>query len=243
MLTDEKRKEFEQLAGDTEGRALLQSLLAQADTTVKERDREGTVYKDAPPWAQALIARLDALETTVKAPMDPASMMDAGATEADDALAKMDADMGMGDGEPEGDEGMLDDEGFADLIVQKLMAALDARLTQVEQKMDIEKKMNGYLGEMKTLLQPAQQAVAKDDARAKEIAELQARLKSLEGDQPRAARAASWNTQTWEAIAGAGIPVTKEQAAALATQQTNQPPAGLSSPIEIAAHKALWGDS
>lgn len=245
MLTDEKRKEFEQLAGDTEGRALLQSLLAQADTTVKERDREGTVYKDAPPWAQALIARLDALETTVKAPMDPASMMDAGATEADDALAKMDADMGMGDGEPEGDEGMLDDEGFADLIVQKLMAALGPML-------DLEKKMTGYLGEMKAMLQPQ---TAKDDARASEAAtykqatdellssvlDLQKRLKSLEGDQPRAARTASMHTQVWEAIAG--IPVTKEQAAALATQQANQPPAGLSSPIEIAAHKALWGNS
>lgn len=233
MLTDEKRKEFETLAGDDEGRALLQQLISQADTTVKERDREGTVYKDAPPWAQALIARLDALEVTVKAPMAPASMMDAGATEEDDALAKMDADMGMGDAEPEGDEGMLDDAAFADLIVQKLMAAIGPML-------ELEKKMTGYLGEMKAMLQPQ---TAKDDARAKEIADLQARLKSLEGDQPRAARAASWNAQTWEAIAGAGIPVTKEQAVALATQQANQPPAGLSSPIEIAAHKALWGDS
>lgn len=233
MLTDEKRKEFEALAGDTEGRALLQQLLSQAETTTKAADQAGAIYKDAPPWAQALIARLDALETTVKAPMAPASMMDAGATEEDDALAKMDADMGMGDGEPEGDEGMLDDAAFADLIVQKLMAALGPML-------DLEKKMTGYLGEMKAMLQPQ---TAKDDARAKEIADLQARLKTLEGDQPRAARAGLvggvWGDLT-------GLQVTKERAEQIREQVqqfNNPPPAGLSSPIEIAAHKALWGDS
>lgn len=228
MLTDEKRKEFEALAGDTDGRALLQQLLSQAETKTKELDQAGAIYKDAPPWAQALVARLDALETTIKAPMPPAEMVEAGDTEADDGAAELEAETMA---EEPGD--LLDDEGFADMIVTKLMAAIGPML-------ELEKKMTGYLGEMKAMLQPQ---TAKDDARAKEIAELQARLKSLEGDQPRAARAASWNAQTWEAIAGAGIPVTKEQAAVLATQQANQPPAGLNGPIEIAAHKALWGDS
>lgn len=230
MLTEEKKKEFEALAGDTEGRALLQQLLSQAETTTKAADQAGAIYKDAPPWAQALIARLDALETTVKAPMPPEEMMEAGDTEADDGLAEMEA-------ETMADDDLMDDEGFADMIVSKLMAAIGPLL-------EIEKKVGGYLSEMKGLLpQMAQQQATKDDARAKEIADLQARLKSLEGDQPRAARGASMHAQVWEAIAGAGIPVTKEQAAVLATQQANQPPAGLSGPIEIAAHKALWGDS
>lgn len=242
MLTKEKREEFEALAGDTDGRALLQQLLSQAETKTKELDHAGAIYKDAPPWAQALIARLDALETTVKAPMPPAEMVEAGDTEADDGMAEMEAET-MAD-EP---SDLLDDEGFADMIVTKLMAAIGPML-------ELEKKMTGYLGEMKAMLQPQ---TAKDDARAKEIAELKAvaeagaragaalaeRLKSLEGDQPRAARGASMHAQVWESIAGAGIPVTKEQAAVLATQQANQPPAGLNGPIEIAAHKALWGDS
>lgn len=228
MLTPEKRKEFEQLAGDDEGMALLKELLTRAETTTKAADQAGAVYKDAPPWAQDLARRLDALETTVKAPMPPEEMIEAGATEADDGLAELEAET-MAD-EP---SDLLDDEGFADMIVTKLMAAIGPML-------ELEKKMTGYLGEMKAMLQPQ---TAKDDARAKEIADLQARLKTLEGDQPRAARGTSMHAQVWEAIAGAGIPVTKEQAAVLATQQTNQPPAGLSGPIEIAAHKALWGDS
>lgn len=209
MLTEEKKKEFEALAGDTEGRALLQALLAQAETTTKELDQAGAIYKDAPPWAQDLARRMEVLEATVKAPMPAEEMMEAGDTEVMDGAAELET---MDDGASD----LLDDEGFADLIVTKLVAALGPML-------ELEKKMTGYLGEMKAMLQPQ---VAKDDERSREIAalkaameqgakdgaELAARLKTLEGDQPRAARSplvgGVWGDLT-------GIPVTKEQAAAL----------------------------
>lgn len=233
MLTKEKREEFEALAGDTEGRALLQQLLSQAETTTKAADQAGAVYKDAPPWAQALVAEVQTLNERVKAvetkaPMPPEEMVEAGATEMADGVEEL-AEETME--EPASD--LLDDEGFADLIVSKLVSVLGPLL-------ELEKKMAGWAGEIKAALPQMTQQTAKDDARAREIADLRERLKTLEGDQPRAART-SMHAQVWEAIAG--IPVTKEQAAALATQQTNQPPAGLSGPIEIAAHKALWGDS
>lgn len=237
MLTDEKRKEFEALAGDTEGRALLQQLLAQAETTTKAADQAGAVYKDAPPWAQALIARLDALEVTVKAPMPPAAMMEAGDTEADDGLAELEAET-VAD-----DPGLLDDDGFADLIVTKLVTALGPLL-------ELEKKMAGWASEIKAGLPQMQQQMAqKDDERAREITALkeanvdqERRLKTLEGDQPRAART-SLTAGVWGDLTSAGIPVTKEQAAVLATQQPGQQaPAGLTNPAEVDAYKLIFGN-
>jgi hypothetical protein len=239
MLTKEKQDELLALAGDVDGQVFLKGLLSRATTTVKEADEAGAIYKDAPPWAQALVARLDALETTVKAPMPPAEMVEAGDTEADDGLAELEADMGMGDeADPELD-GL-----FANVAQIKSDVAELKALVSAIGRLD---EMHKMLGELKgTWPQYTAQVAQKDDARAQQIATLeqqiadqQMRLKTLEGDQPRAARslaAGVWGDLT-------GIPVTKEQAAALATQQANQPPAGLSGPIEIAAHKALWGDS
>lgn len=237
MLTDEKRKEFEALAGDDEGRALLTQLLAQAETTTKAADRAGAVYKDAPEWAQDLARRLDALEVTIKAPMSPESMMEAGDTETDDGMAEMDAET-----DPDAAGDLMDDEGFADLIVQKLMAAIGPML-------ELEKKVAGYLDNMKGMLQPV---AAKDDARAKEIAELKAvaeagaragaalaeRLKALEGEQPRAAR--SLHAGIWGDLTG--ITVTKEQADALTAQPPGTAPAGLNDPAEIGAYKLIFGN-
>ncbi len=224
MLTDEKRKEFEALAGDDEGRALLQSLLATAQATTKAADEAGAVYKDAPAWATALIGRIDALEATVKAPMPPVEMEEAGATEEADGLAELDADLGLGD-EPV-DEGM-DDGAFADMIVEKLVAALGPML-------ELEKKMTGYLGEMKTMLQPSPAMQQKDDARVKAVEAIDARLKELEGGQPRSMNVSAWHQLT-------GIPVTKEQAQAITAKQANEVPAGLSEQ-EQGAYTLIFGD-
>lgn len=228
MLTDEKRKEFETLAGDSEGRALLQSLLAQAETTTKAADAAGAVYKDAPPWAQDLARRLGALETTVKAPMPAEEMVEAGATEMADGveeLAEEPMDEAAGD--------LLDDEGFADLIVSKLLAQLGPLL-------ELEKKMAGWAGEIKAgLPQMQQQFAQKDDARAQEIADLRERLKALEGDQPRRH---SLTAGVWGDLTGTGIPVTKEQAAVLAVQQPQQQaPAGLNG-AEADAYRLIFGN-
>lgn len=231
MLADEKRKEFEVLAGDDEGRALLQSLLATAQATTKAADEAGAVYKDAPAWAQALITRIDALEAREKAAPPPP------AAEEADPTAVLDADLGLGDEPAVADEGaadMLDDDGFADLIVQKVVAALGPML-------ELEKKMTGYLGEMKAMLQsqPAQQQ--KDDARAKELADLaaanvtlEARLKALEGDQPRGLHASVWGSLT-------GIAIDPAQAAAITAKQAPDIPAGLNEQ-ERGAYALIFGE-
>lgn len=219
MLTDEKKKEFEALAGDAEGRALLEGLLAQAATTVKSNDDAGAVYKDAPAWAQALITRVEAFEERLKA-MPPMAADEAAAT--DDDLAALETE--------EADDGGMDDEAFADLLVQKLVAALGPML-------DLEKKVAGYLDSMKGMLQPVQQ---KDDARAKEIADLQARLKDLEGGQPRVRT--SLASEVWGQLSG--VQVTKEQAGAI----TAKTPAGGDmpqnlTPQEQGAWNLIWGDN
>jgi len=235
MLTPEKQKEFESLADSDEGRALLTRLLTQASTTVKAADDAGAVYKDAPVWAQALLGRLDGMEAQLKAFPPVAAAADEQAAAEDDDLAAMEtetADDGMG----------MDDEGFADMIVDKLFARLGPML-------DLEKKVAGYLDSMKGMLQPMQQ---KDDARAQELATLQVavdagakagaalaeRLKALEGDLPRGAL--SYRADVWQALSG--IPVTKEQAAALTTKQTPGVPAGLNG-AEADAYKLIYGDS
>lgn len=230
MLTDEKKKEFEALAGDAEGRALLEGLLAQAATTVKANDDAGAVYKDAPAWAQALITRVEAFEERLKAfppkppadtvPMDPEDDPALGGDSGADEDMEGDTGDGMG----------MDDEGFADLLVQKLMAALGPML-------DLEKKVAGYLDSMKGMLQPVAQ---KDDARAQEIAALNARLKELEGVQPRART--SFANEVWGSLSG--VPVTKEQAKAI----TAQTPAGGDmpqnlTPQEQGAWNLIWGDN
>lgn len=228
MLTDEKRKEFESLAGDADGRALLAQLLTQTQAQVKEADTAGVVYKDAPEWAQALIARIDALEAHEKAA--PPTEEPAPETGVEGDLGDADlAALDEGGDNPDAAGDMMDDEGFADLIVQKLVAALGPML-------DLEKKMTGYLGEMKAMLAPAQQ---KDDTRAREIADLQARLKELEGGQPRART--SLASGLWGGLTG--VEVTKEQADKLKVKAALEAaPAGLSG-AEADAYKLIFGDS
>jgi hypothetical protein len=229
MLTDEKKEEFARLAVEPEGRALLEQLLAQAETTVKENDAAGAIYKDAPAWAQDLARRLDAIEATVKAPMPPTEMVEAGETEAEDGAEELAAET-MDDGAAD----VLDDDGFAQLIVDKLVAAIGPML-------ELEKKMTGYLGEMKAMLQPVAQ---KDDARAQELAALQAtnaaldaRLKELEGNQPRQARLAS---QVWEGLTG--VQLSAAQAAQLTAKEApgGMPP-GMSEQ-EQGAYQLIFGN-
>lgn len=166
MLTEEKRKALEALAPD-----LLDSLLAQVETQKSAADDAGAVYKDAPAWAQALIARIDALEATktVKADMPPPEMVEAGATELADGAMEEAAEP-----EPEMDDGPLLTEADLSAIAQAVVAALAPAL-------DIEKKMRGYVDEMKGMLGGG--LATKDAA----IAELTTRVGALEGDQPTAA--------------------------------------------------------
>lgn len=167
MLTEEKRKALEALAPD-----LLDSLLAQVETQKTAADDAGAVYKDAPAWAHALIARIDALETattTTKAEMPPPEMIEAGATEMADGAVEEAAEP-----EPEMDDGPLLTEADLAAIAQAVVAALAPAL-------DIEKKMRGYVDEMKGMLGGG--LATKDAA----IAALTTRVGALEGEQPTAA--------------------------------------------------------
>lgn len=168
MLTDEKQKEFAALAGDQEGREFLTGLLATVAATDKAAGA-AAVYKDAPAWAQDLARRLDALEAA-KAPMPPEEMVEAGATEVEDGMGEM--------AEPELDDGPLLGEADIAAIAQAVVAAIGPAL-------DLEKKMAGYLNEMKGMLAPA--SAAKDDA----VALLAAQVAELRGDMPRAAKEAA----------------------------------------------------
>lgn len=228
MLTDEKKKEFEALAGDEEGRALLEGLLAQAATTVKANDGAGAVYKDAPPWAQALVTRLDGLEERLKAfppKAAPAAAMD---PEDDPALG---GDSGVdegAEGEPPLDTGGgadgMDDQAFAAMLADAVAAKLGPML-------DLEKKLVGYLNEMKGMVQPA----TKDDERARQLGALDARLKELEGGQPRSLASGVWGQLS-------GTPVTKEQATQLAAKPAGAVPAGISDPVEVDAYRLIFGE-
>lgn len=231
MLTDEKRKEFEALAADDEGRALLESLLNQAAATTKEADAAGAIYKDAPGWAQDLARRMGVIEERVKAfPPAAADTMAAAADEeaagATDDLAALDAET-ADDGTM--DAGGMDDEAFASMLADRIVKAIAPLF-------DIEKKMRGMVDELKGSLAPM---AAKDDTRASEIAAINARLKELEGDQPRAR--ASLAGGVWGDLTG--IPVTKEQAAAIGAT----PAGGGASPVglneaEAGAYKLIYGE-
>lgn len=241
MLTDAKRKEITDLVeGDEEARGWLAQSLGIAGAMLKAADDAGAVYKDAPTWAQDLAQRLGALEAAYKAPMPPEAMIEAGDTEAADGTEELDADLGMGDA-PDGDEGdvsdALDDEGFADMLVQKLLAALAPVL-------DIEKKIAGHADAIKGGVgqMMGQYTAKKDDEAAQlrtQVADLQMRLKALEGEQPRAR--ASMAGSVWGDLTG--MVVTKEQAAALgAVLGDGAPPPGLNA-AEAGAYELIFGNS
>lgn len=202
MLTDEKKKEFETLAGDAGGREFLSSLLATVAATDKTAQEQAT-FKDAPEWAQGLLSEVRSLSERVKAfetkaPMPPEEMIEAGETEVEDGL--------------EEDPALLDDGGADEpfltaadvqMIVQGVSEAL---ATTILPQMDLEKKMAGYLNEMKGMLTPAQQ---KDDERSAEIATLKERLAILEGEQPVSVKNAIYTARTPEHL-GVEVPAGLE---------------------------------
>lgn len=92
------------------------------------------------------------------------------------------------DDERDGDAAIIT-AAEAQLIAQAVVEALAPMMAELKAGMDIEKKMSGYVNEMKGMIGGVAQ---KDDTRAQEAAALQAqiaeltkRLKTLEGDAPR----------------------------------------------------------
>ena len=174
-----KRKELEQLAADQPD--LLQSLLARVEQTDKAA-QANAVYKDAPEWAQALISQVTDLAEKVKAfeakaPMAPAEMEETGATEMADGMAEEEA---AGEAEMEYDEGPLFGPEDAAVIAQAVVEALAPLLGEMKAAMNFEKKMQDAMAEIKAGW--GGQLAQKDSA----LAELDTRVKALEGEQPRA---------------------------------------------------------
>lgn len=184
LTLKERRMSDEKLAAAKAlfGEQLLSELLATVATTDKAAQDQGLAYKD--DQIAALRAEVEALKATVKAltapaettekaapPPPEAEMAEADVAEADVAEAEM----------AEADDGPILGPADAQLIAEAVMAVIAPQL-------DLEKKMAGYLNEMKAMLAPQ---AAKDDERAREIAALRERLAALEGDMPRAAKEAA----------------------------------------------------
>lgn len=231
MLQPEKDALLAELLGGRESEA-YKAATATIATTDKAAQDQGVAYKDAPPWAQALLTRLDALEATVKAPMPPAAMIAAGTTEADDGMAEEDAaaaDEAADDGE---EESILTDaelDAIADRVADRLMARFDD-ITSRMASVDDELKTRGY-SRMKEAAAEALQGVVTT------VTAIDGRLKELEGGQPR-----SMHSQVWGDLTGQ-VEVTKAQAQALSAKgapDANSIPEGLSEQ-ERGAYALIFG--
>lgn len=194
-VDETKKQEFKALGGDA---ALLDQMLTTTAKDDAQAQAAAVAFKDAPEWAQAILARLEALEATTKAAgdMPPAEMVEAGETEALDGMAEEAIEEPMDDGRVY----------VGDMDPVEYWQQMDERVARIEAKLDFDKKMSAAISELKAMFAPV---AAKDDARAQEIATLKAqqaaldaRLKELEGEQPKAA-------------SGAGIPVAADFAAQL----------------------------
>lgn len=124
-MTPEKLKAaLEKLGGSPEARAVMQDIIAAAQTREKEADAAGVAYKEAEATAE-------------KAPMPPAEMIEAGATEVAD---------GEAEAEPEADDMMLTDAEItliADRVAERLMGAIEGISAKMA-AVDEELKGRGY---------------------------------------------------------------------------------------------------
>lgn len=169
MLTAEKDELLAQLLGGRESDA-YKAATAQATKADEEGRSAGVAFKDAPEWAQVIINRIEALEATTKAvaekaPMDPAEMVEAGATELEDGEAE----------EAEGESDNLLSPGeiqaIADAVAATLMGAIDG-LSAKMAEVDNELKGRGYqrMKEFPAELEKLSATLATIDATVKELA-------------------------------------------------------------------------
>ena len=201
MLTDEKKKEFASLAADPEGMALLESLLSQAQRTDKEAQDRQAVYKEAPAWAQALVAEVATLKAAMppqlakaQPPAKTPQPADAGSAPEDESTELEDQlDGGQDEGQEDAEEASGDYVG--DMSPTEFMGLLQSAISDALQpiikSLDIAGKMGDHVNELKTMIGGQQQAAAaqKDDTLAQmqeRISALDASLKELQGDQPHA---------------------------------------------------------
>lgn len=229
VLAPEKIAEYrEKAAGNPEALAMLDTLLATAQKDDEQAQARNVVYKEGLPQE----IEIGGVVYTVKA-FPPAaeeeteSVVEVEAEQADDGMAEEVVEEVV-----EEDAGM-DDAAFAQLIARAVVEALTPLL-------DIEKKMAGHMGELKTALSGF--GAQKDDAaaaQAAQLAQLQAQVKELTGDLPDSIMGGARNF--YRASESPLTQLTTEGAAKV-KELTNQLPAGLTDPSEIAAYNLIFGN-
>lgn len=186
MLTEEKRKEFERLAADPDGVALLESLLEQAQRTDKEaQDRQATFKEaraEAPAWAQALFDEVATLKAAVAVVPEADAATEDEATEPEDQL-----DGGADEAQEDAEEASGDYIGDMSPteFMGLLQSAIGTALQPIIKSLDIAGKMGEHVNELKGML--AGQQAQKDDTLAKvqeQLSALDASVKELQGEQP-----------------------------------------------------------
>lgn len=202
MLTAEKQKEWDALAaGNPEMAEMMLGLLKQTAATDKAAQgrvafKEQQASQQAPAVPQEIVVN----GVTYKAmPMAEEKAPPPAAAEMADMAAE-DADMDAA--EDAATDGM-DDAGFAQLVAKAVIDALAPML-------DMEKKMAGYVSEMKGLLAggatkevavPAVATPAQSDLLTKmqqQLAAFETQLKELSGDQPAAVPGSNRSSQADE---------------------------------------------
>lgn len=174
------KEALQKLGTNPEARAVMQQIIAEAQTREKQAEEAGLAFKDAPPWAQALIQRIEALEgkgepSAEKAPMPGGEMMAAGATELTDGLERA---------EEEGEESEA--LYLTDMSAQDFMRLLDAWWDS--KSADITAKMGEIDNQLKGMGYERRMKETGDGlaAIAKEVKAIRQTVAELNGDAPPA---------------------------------------------------------
>ena len=180
MEPDEMERRFkaaiEQLQLSPDQAQSLASGLVQAD---KSAQAQGVAYKSdeqPDPWigvAMAIKAAMAPPMEAEKAPMDAASMEQAGATELDDDMDDETAEQG---------------DYIGDMSVADFEAMLQSVIAPLVKGLDIAGKMAGHMDELKSMMTgvgaKSEGATAQIAALKTQQDQIAAQLKALQGDQP-----------------------------------------------------------
>jgi len=229
VLAPEKIAEYrEKAAGNPEAIAMLDALLATAQKDDEQAQARNVVYKEAPEEIT-----IGGVVYTVKA-FPPAAEEETESVVDVEAKADMPMEEEVVEEEVVEEDAGMDDAAFAQLIARAVVEALTPLL-------DIEKKMAGHMGELKTALSGF--GAQKDDAaqaQAAELATLQAQVKELTGDLPDSVMHGARGM--YRASESPLTQLTNEGAAKV-KELTQQLPAGLTDPNEIAAYQLIFGNT
>jgi hypothetical protein len=231
VLAPEKIKEYrEKAAGNPEAIAMLDALLATAQKDDEQAQARNVVFKDDTAVPEEIV--FNGIVYTAKAFPPAAEEETESVVEVEDK-ADMPMEEEVVEEMVEEDAGM-DDAAFAQLIARAVVEALTPLL-------DIEKKMAGHMGELKTALSGF--GAQKDDtatAQAAELATLKAQVKELTGDLPDSIMGGARNFYR-----ASESPLTQltDEGAKKVKELTQQLPAGLTDPNEIAAYQLIFGNT